>query len=114
MTKKSKIPASLRQQVWRHYQGPRYYGECFCCQDRLAINNFHCGHVDAEAAGGATSLANLRPVCAQCNQSCGSQHLLDFMRQYGYRPSVHWSGYREPWSVKCLQCLGCVTADLDT
>ena len=56
---------------------------CLCCE-RTTIRQleFHCGHVIAEAHGGTTTVDNLRPICAQCNLSMGTQNLFEFKAKH--------------------------------
>jgi hypothetical protein len=83
---KSKISAALRRQVWETYIGKHYSGLCNCCK-RTEINvfNFQSGHVVAEIKGGPTNLKNLRPICALCNYSSGTQHMFEFARIMGFQ-----------------------------
>jgi len=48
------------------------------------MNDFHCGHVIAEAKGGETVIENLRPICKKCNLSMGTDNLNDFRKRYGF------------------------------
>jgi len=43
---------------------------------------FHCAHIISEKNGGATTLDNLMPICAQCNTSMRTQNLYDFRNKY--------------------------------
>lgn len=80
-TKKPKatIPAALREQVWLTHAGRVF--ECRClvpwCQNMMTVFDFHVGHNVPEIKGGATELANLRPICARCNLSMGSQYSIE-------------------------------------
>jgi hypothetical protein len=57
---------------------------CTCCE-KTPIKNieFHCGHVIAEANGGTMQIDNLRPICAGCNLSMGTQDMNDFKKVFG-------------------------------
>jgi 5-methylcytosine-specific restriction endonuclease McrA len=44
---------------------------------------FHVGHVISEKAGGTHEINNLRPICASCNHSMGSENMVDFVIKYG-------------------------------
>jgi len=83
--KKTPISALLKDNVWKLYIGPnKGIGKCKCCQDNvISKNSFHCGHIVAEANGGATNEKNLRPVCGRCNQSMGTKNMIDFMIENG-------------------------------
>ncbi len=78
--RKTKIKAALREQVWLRYAGPTYSTKCATnwCQNIVDVFNFQCGHMKAEANGGATTLENLTPLCSRCNQSMGTMHMDDW------------------------------------
>jgi hypothetical protein len=81
---KKSIPKTLKRMVWDTYIGAEK-GEalCFCCKHtKIRQIEFHCGHVHAEAHGGATNVKNLRPICAQCNLSMGTMHMKEFMKKF--------------------------------
>ena len=77
-TKESKapIPKALREQVWLTHVGRRYESKCIVpwCKNIMTVHDFHVGHDIPESKGGATELSNLRPICARCNLSMGSQY----------------------------------------
>ena len=77
---KKHIPHALRTQVWSFYIGlEKGTVPCFCCEDnKITPFNFECGHVVAESKGGATDLANLRPICSTCNKSMQTKNLFEF------------------------------------
>jgi len=51
---------------------------------KVLISNtmFHVGHVISEKAGGTHEINNLRPICASCNHSMGSENMVDFVIKY--------------------------------
>ena len=82
---KSRIPRWLRRLVWLHYIGDEILGACFCCGRELErIQDWHCGHVVAEARGGGLSIENLRPVCKHCNWSMQTNNMLEWMWRQGF------------------------------
>jgi hypothetical protein len=78
---KTKIPSTLRLLVWQK-RFNTFDGECICCARSLRYEEFHCGHVVAEAKGGKCQLDNLEPICAQCNTSMGTQNLYTFKEKH--------------------------------
>jgi hypothetical protein len=80
--RKQTIPKTIRNQVWRKYNGNLLDGKCFCCCEKLQYECWEAGHVIAEACGGQTCVDNLRPVCLSCNRSMGIMNMIDFMKQY--------------------------------
>lgn len=72
------IPKALREQVWIEYAGRCFERKCLVpwCSNRMTVFDFHVGHDVPESEGGATNLRNLRPICARCNLSMGSQYTI--------------------------------------
>jgi hypothetical protein len=91
--KKKTISKALRRHVWEEYMGDEGSGACYCCnKTTISVFDFVCGHVIAEKEGGATSVENLRPVCALCNSSMGSRNMEEFMRsQFGIEVVIEYS-----------------------
>jgi len=75
-TAKATIPKALREQVWITYAGPVFQNKCIVpwCSNTMTVFDFHVGHNVPESQGGATDITNLRPICARCNLSMGSQY----------------------------------------
>jgi hypothetical protein len=71
---KARIPKALREQVWLKYSQQQFSIKCLTpwCQNQINAFDFHCGHMQAEAKGGSTTLDNLIPICARCNLSMGT------------------------------------------
>ena len=84
--KKETISKSHKELVWNKFIGEEFLKyKCLCCKTRhIKINDFHCGHILAEANGGTQELNNLRPICRQCNQGMGTMHMLDYIKKCGY------------------------------
>ena len=73
------IPKALRKRVWITYIGEIFKGNCFCCKSNTIDSfDFHCGHIVAHVNGGQMTLENLRPICITCNNSMGTENLLEF------------------------------------
>jgi hypothetical protein len=83
---KTRIPKVLKDHVWTRWVGDDVARTaCLCCgQNEIKMNSFHCGHVVAESVGGATSVENLRPICATCNQSMGAENMDAFRLRCGF------------------------------
>lgn len=86
-TKKTKqkkaIPKKLKNQVWDICLGKENgTGPCYTCSEEIDSKSFHCGHIIAEKHGGQTILSNLKPICALCNQSMGTQNMETFKNEY--------------------------------
>jgi hypothetical protein len=93
MTKKEKIPATVRNTIWCKYIGELDYSKCFCCNhEPITRGNFECGHVISEKKGGKVHLDNLRPICSLCNRSMGIENMEHFMEKFGYEKNENWYG----------------------
>jgi hypothetical protein len=84
--KKKTIPKVVRDLAWNKWIGDDVAKhKCMCCEvNEIRMNNFHCGHVIAEANGGLTSVENLRPICKACNLSMGTENLDEFKKRCGF------------------------------
>ena len=82
--RKKTIPKSLRIAVWNTYVGEDVgRTACDVCKTNIITQmSFHCGHVEAENKGGATTLTNLRPICASCNLSMGTTNMMAFKDKF--------------------------------
>ena len=83
--KKKSIPKKIKELVWNNHIGHDIASSMCTCCEKTPIKNteFHCGHVLAEANGGNLDITNLRPICAGCNLSMGTQNMDDFKKVFG-------------------------------
>lgn len=84
--KKMAIPKAVKQDVWNIYVGSHIIEHrCLCCKKAYIRNtSFHCGHVISEKHGGTLEMHNLRPICASCNSSMGTENMIEYVKRYGY------------------------------
>ena len=82
--RRKKIPKQIKTLVWNEYIGAEFpQGRCACCQkEKIDQRNYHCGHVIAESKGGDLNIKNLRPICAACNGSMGTQSMNEFTKTF--------------------------------
>jgi len=82
--RRKKIPKNIKTLVWNEHIGsPLKEGMCCCCKkEKIDSNNFHCGHVVAEAKGGDLTVPNLRPICPPCNSSMGTRSMQEFAKEF--------------------------------
>ena len=80
--KKKKISAAMKKLVWNTNIGEEIgKSKCMCCQSTdITQMSFNCGHIVAEAKGGATIVSNLKPICQNCNSSMGTNNMNEFMK----------------------------------
>lgn len=85
-TKKKSIPKVVKDLSWTKWVGDDVAKtKCLCCGiNEIKMNSFHCGHVVADANGGSTTVENLRPICAACNTSMGTENLDVFRAKCGF------------------------------
>ena len=94
---KERIPRALREQVWLTWAGRRFERRCLVpwCKNVMTVFDFHVGHNIPESRGGATELANLRPICARCNLSMGAQYTIEDWGRLSAEPVGCWCWL--PW-----------------
>jgi 5-methylcytosine-specific restriction endonuclease McrA len=51
----------------------------------MNVFDFHVGHNIPESKGGKTNINNLKPICARCNLSMGSQYSIEEWSKMGQR-----------------------------
>ena len=75
---KESIPKAVKEQVWLTYIGEQYKCKCLVtwCKNTITVFDFHTGHNIPEKHGGTLDISNLRPICARCNLSMGSQYTI--------------------------------------
>lgn len=75
-----------RQLVWNRWIGARNgIGYCWCCRSTIISTfDFEAGHVQAQSKGGGDNVDNLRPICAGCNRSMGTENMYDFQKRNGF------------------------------
>jgi hypothetical protein len=85
-TKKKSVPKVVKDLAWNKWVGEDVARtKCLCCGvNEIKMNNFHCGHVIAEAKGGKPTVDNLRPICKACNLSMGTEDLFEFRKKCGF------------------------------
>lgn len=90
---KEKLPKALREQVWVTHAGKCFDRKCLIpwCKNTMTVFDFHVGHDIPESHGGLTEIRNLRPICARCNLSMGSQYSIK-----------EWSVLSQPVTSCCL------------
>jgi hypothetical protein len=86
MSSKKSIPKVLKDLCWKKWVGENISKiKCLCCEDNeIKMSSFHCGHVIPEVNGGKLSIDNLRPICAACNLSMGSENMIDFKKRCNF------------------------------
>ena len=83
---KCNISPSLRRDVWNTYVGRMFelYRCLCCCKNIITYESFHCGHVISRHDGGSLYIANLRPICRDCNVAMGTMNMNKFRKFRGY------------------------------
>jgi 5-methylcytosine-specific restriction endonuclease McrA len=102
--KKANIPRALREQVWIQNAGKHFEHKCLVewCQNIMNVFDFHVGHNIPESKGGATNIKNLKPICARCNLSMGSQYSIIEWTKMGQKTvPVGQLPIKKPWWLWC-------------
>lgn len=73
--KKMKIPKKIREGCWKKHIGNMIDGKCYSCSGVISVLDFQAGHIQSEYDNGKITIDNLRPICKQCNLSCGVMNL---------------------------------------
>ncbi len=80
--RKTPIRKALRVTVWKLHFGDAGTGKCPVCNlQTINWHDFECGHIVAEAKGGATNQDNLVPICSGCNKSMGTMDMNEFAQK---------------------------------
>ena len=81
--KKCKIPAVIRNSLWKKYFNESNVGKCCSCKlENISSANFDCGHIISEHNGGLVTLNNLKPICRLCNSSMSTMNMDEFIKKY--------------------------------
>ena len=94
---KAKIPAALREQVWRNAFGEKFFkNKCSVtwCETRISPFDFQVGHNVPESKGGTLELNNLKPICVRCNLSMGNQYTIDEFSRLSNPADNPWNCFR--------------------
>ena len=78
MTTKQPIPKALREQVWLKTSNQQFQVKCpiAWCNNKINVFDFHVGHIIPQSKGGATTISNLKPICARCNLSMSKPYTI--------------------------------------
>jgi len=77
--RKTTIPKIVKEKVWNTYMGNAIKAKCWVCNEsEISPFKFTCGHIIAEKNGGTLDIANLRPVCTECNSRVGTQNMKEY------------------------------------
>lgn len=83
--KKTRIPATVKRLIWNKHIGEEIgKSKCLCCKvTDITQMSFNCGHIISEKNGGDVKVANLLPVCQNCNSSMGTMNMDEFKAKHG-------------------------------
>ena len=79
-SKKKTIPKALKEQVWiKQFGNNTFRAKCPIdwCRNEITPFNYECGHNIPESKKGATSIANLLPICSRCNKSMSNNYSIE-------------------------------------
>jgi hypothetical protein len=78
------MPKTLKQQVWdKRFGADAGTGKCYCCKyTTIRMDDFQAGHVTARSKGGSTTIDNLEPICARCNNDMKTMNLYEYQAKF--------------------------------
>ena len=78
------MPKTLKQQVWdKRFGADAGTGKCYCCKyTTIRMDDFQAGHVTARSKGGSTTIDNLEPICARCNDDMKTMNLYEYQAKF--------------------------------
>ena len=77
------IPKNIRTEIWEKQHGKECYtGYCYCCLEKLLIDNYEAGHIKPYFHGGSDTVDNLKPICKSCNISMTTLHMYEYMIRF--------------------------------
>jgi 5-methylcytosine-specific restriction endonuclease McrA len=66
--KRVAVPKNMRKKIHA-----RYNGVCYLCGKYVSLKDMHADHLVPVALGGQTTISNLAPTHAVCNQRKGKK-----------------------------------------
>lgn len=107
LTKRTKIPENMRQDVWKKEFGSKTSTTCPVkyCDHQISNEKFgfQCGHKISVANGGKEKIDNLRPICADCNSKMSSTNW-DSYEEELEREHTWESEYGDDIDGECSMC----------
>lgn len=82
-SKRIRIPAVTKNNVWKKRNGTLMEGSCFVCGESLSYHNMECGHIVPHVLNGSVEVSNLEPICKLCNRDMGAMNLFEY-KQLNY------------------------------
>lgn len=111
--KRKSMDPKLRKSVWDIYIGQKTSAICFCCWRKEITpftynNTFQAGHIISHANGGASCLANLLPICRDCNMNMSAENWDEYVERHPHLP-LRTYGENPPqkviWATTIMQSL---------
>jgi hypothetical protein len=94
------IPKKVRSACWMMHVGDTLEGKCYSCKCSILFTNFAAGHIQSEYDGGQITADNLRPICKECNSSCGVMNLDLFKRSLCMEDEINVGGFNQQLEKK--------------
>lgn len=79
---RTSCPLSVKQAVWKKYNGEKMYGKCYVCGKKIHYDTVEMGHNIPASKGGKWTLSNCRPLCRSCNRSMGTMTIEAFKKKH--------------------------------
>ena len=79
---RKKYTPGQKMEVWTKYIGNKPKGQCFVeCGTTITFGKFELGHDKSRNDGGTDNIANLRPICGDCNRDMGTMSITTYKRK---------------------------------
>ncbi len=77
-TKRKSFPQTKRIHIWDKFFMNQREGNCYVCNKKIKMEEFHVGHGISLKNGGSNNDSNLYVLCSACNLSMGSMNMEEF------------------------------------
>lgn len=91
----TKIPITLHNQIWREYNGSRFFAPCYVCHQMINALNYTVCTVIAIKSSGKIEIRNLRPVCKECKSKVGCKGMVDYIMENSLNSRILHEGLPE-------------------
>ena len=103
--KRKKLTNEQRLSIWKKYNKKKITCKCplFKCKTVLIQNiphGYHMGHIKSLYNNGKDVPANMRPICASCNQKMGTSNYDEYNEIV--KKTYYWDKKKHP--KKCADC----------
>ena len=81
-TKRKSFPQARRIHIWDKFFLNQREGNCYVCNKKIKMEDYHVGHSVSLKNGGSNDDSNLFVLCCTCNLSMGSMNMEEFKQKF--------------------------------